>query len=216
MITEFSHFSGPPKMTPFDEKMVELDFLKYETKVHMKKLNSCRFRFRDWFSRKCQSFLDAVKLTQIIAATMVPAEIKTITDFRKVHNMSRKFPRNGTPRDAGPAKMDDFIMFWSEMLELKETTDELYEKLCKYYNSVERLRQPSIKKEIDRLYEIINKAYSEDFDFSDVKNERDNLFIYKVAPFDYQYHGLMGYIPYLLTESLNLFHWLGKCHLEKE
>ena len=210
------HFSGPPKMTPFDEKMVELDFLKYETKVQMKKLNSCRFRYMDWFGRKCQTFLDAVKLTQIIAAKMIPAEIKTMSDFRKVADMSRRFPRNGTPRDAGPAKMDDFMMFWSEMLEMKETTDELYEKLCKYYESVERLRQPSIKMEIDRLYDILNSAHSEDFDFTEIKNERDNLFVYKVAPFDYRFHGLMGYIPYLLNLSLKMLHWLGKCHLEKE
>lgn len=208
--------SGPPKMTPFDEKMVELDFLKYETKAHMKKLNSCRFRYREWFYKKCQSFLDAVKLTQIVAAKMIPAEIKTMVDFRKVHDMSRRFPRNGTPRDAGPAKMDDFMMFWTEMLELKETTDELYEKLCKYYSSVERLRQPSIKLEVDRLYGIITTAYSEDFDFTDLKNERENLYIYKIAPFDSTFHGLMGYIPYLLTLSLKMFHWLGKIHLEKE
>lgn len=203
-------------MTPFDEKMVELDFLKYETKAHMKKLNSCRFRYMDWFTRKCQTFLDAVKLTQIIAAKMVPAEVKSLADFRKIHDMSRRFPRNGTPRDAGPAKMDEFMMFWSEMLDLKETTDELYEKLCKYKDSVSRLRQPSIKSEVDRLYEIVSDAYSEEFDFTDLKNERENLFVYKVAPFDHNFHGLMGYIPYLLTMTIKMFHWLGKVHLEKE
>ena len=147
---------------------------------------------------------------------MVPAEIKTIADFRKIHDMSRRFPRNGTPRDNGPAKMDDFMMFWTEMVELKETTDELYEKLCKYCDSIDRLRQPSIKIEVDRLHEVLNNAHSEDFDFTDVKNERDNLYIYKVAPFDHQFHGLMGFIPYLLTLSLRMLHWLGKVHLEKE
>lgn len=170
----------------------------------------------DWFTRKCQSFLDGIKLTQILANKLVPTDIETIKDFKRVHDMSRRFPKNGTPRDTNPAKMDDFYMFWLTMVDLKEETDELYQSLCKYCDSVTRLRQPAVKREIDRLKELLDEAYSEEFVFTDVKNERDNLFVYKVATFDHKYHGILGYIPFLMTLSIRMLAWFGKVHLEKE
>ena len=212
----YDTFRGPPNYTPFDEKFNELHFLKYRTKMHVKKLNSLKYNYVEWFSKKCQSFLDCVKLTQILAAKLVPNDIENMQDFKKIHDMSRRFPRNGTPRDSNPAKMDDFSMFWQEMVTLKEETDDLYESLCRYCDSVTRLRQPSIKPEIDRLKAQLDEAYSEDYKFTDLKNERENLFVYKVAPYDYRYHGLLGYIPYLLTLTLKLTTWLSKIHLEKE
>ncbi|XP_045204359.1 uncharacterized protein LOC123557140 isoform X1 [Mercenaria mercenaria] len=212
----YRDYFGPPNYTPFDESMIELDFIKVRTKSQIKKLNSLKIRYMEWFTRKCKSFLDGIKLTQILAAKIVPNDIQTMKDFKKIQDMSRRFPRNGTPRDSNPAKMDEFSMFWAEMLDLKEETDDLYEALCKYCEGVTRLRQPSIKVEIDRLKVILDEGFSEDFVFTDVKNERDNLFVYKVAPTDHQYHGIMGYIPYLLTVSKKLLAWVTKVHLEKE
>lgn len=209
-------YSGPPCYTPFDESMIDLDVIKVRTKSHFRKVNSLKFRYMDWFTQKCKSFLDGMKLTQILALKIVPDNIETMQDFKKIHDMSRRFPRNGTPRDANPAKMDRFYMFWLEMTGLKEETDELYEALCTYCEGVTRLRQPSIKVEIDRLKAILDHAVSDEFVFTDVKNEIDNLYIYKIAPTDYKYHGILGYIPYLLTVSLRMLSWIGKIHLEKE
>lgn len=212
----YRDYFGPPNYTPFDEKMIELDFIKVRTKRHVKKLNSLKLRYMEWFTRKCKSFLDGIKLTQILAAKLIPSEIKTMKDFRKVHDMTRRFPRNGTPRDSNPAKMDEFYLFWMELVDLKEETDDLYDSVCKYCEQITRLRHPSVKNEIDRLKGLLDEAFSEEFDFSDVKNERDNLFVYKVAPTDHQFHGIMGYIPFLLTGSLKLMSWILKVHLEKE
>ncbi|KAL4229707.1 hypothetical protein ACF0H5_010095 [Mactra antiquata] len=212
----YRDYFGPPNYTPFDEKMIELDFIKVRTRSHVKKLNALKLHYIDWFTRKCATFLEGIKLTQILAAKLVPPEIKTMQDFRKIHDISRRFPRNGTPRDSNPGKMDDYMMFWNEMVELKEETDEIYESLCKYCELVTRLRQPQIKREIDRLKGLLDEAFSEEFNFSEVKNERDNLFVYKVAPFDHRFHGIMGYIPFLLTLSVRMLTWVVKVHLEKE
>lgn len=209
-------FSGPPNYTPFDESMIELDFIKVRTKAQIKKLNSLKFRYIEWFTKKCKSFLECIKLTQILAVKLIPGDIETMKDFKKIHDMSRRFPRNGTPRDSNPAKMDEFFMFWLEMTDLKEETDDIYNGLCKYCEKVTRLRQPSIKVEIDRLKAVLDEAFSEDFVFTDVKNERENLFVYKVAPTDHRYHGIMGYIPHLLTISVKMLTWVTKVHLEKE
>ena len=107
-------------------------------------------------------------------------------------------------------------MFWLTMVDLKEETDDLYRSLCKYCDSVSRLRQPAIKREIDRLKTQLDEAYTEEFVFTEVNNERDNLFTYKVATFDRAYHGLLGYIPFLMTSSVRMLAWFGKVHLEKE
>lgn len=212
----YRDYFGPPNYTPFDEKMIELDFLHHRTKDHIKKLNGLKLKYMDWFTRKCHSFLESIKLTQVLAPKMLPVEIKTMQDYKKIMDMSRRFPRNGTPRDLGPAKMDEFYFFWLEMVALKEDTDDLYESLCKYCESVTRLRQPSIKLEIDRLKQLLDEYHSEEFDFSDVKNERDNLFVYKLAPVDYSYHGIMGFIPFLVTSSVRMLSWFRKVYLEKE
>lgn len=212
----FTYFSGPPNYTPFDESMIELEFIKSRTKSQIKRINSLKFKYIDWFSRKCKSFLDGIKLTQILANKLVPTDIETIKDFKQVYDMSRRFPRNGTPRDTNPAKMEEFYMFWLTMVDLKEETDELYQSLCKYCDSVTTLRQPAVKREIDRLKGILDESFNDEFVFTDVKNERDNLFVYKVATFDHKYHGLLGYIPYLMTSSVRMLAWFGKVHLEKE
>ncbi|KAL3879467.1 hypothetical protein ACJMK2_031764 [Sinanodonta woodiana] len=212
----YRDYFGPPKLTKFDEKMIELKFLKYEIKAHMKKINALKLKYRDWFSSKQQSFLDSVKLIQILAGKMVPNEISTLEHFKKVHRMACKFPRNGTPRDGGPAKMDEFMFFWNELCSLKIETDELYEKIGKYCDSITDLRQPAVKDRVDEMYKQLNIAFAEDFDFTCINNEKDNLFTYSISTYDHKYHGLVGYVPYLMTLSLRMFHYALKLHLEKE
>jgi len=170
----------------------------------------------DWLSRKCQSFLDSIKLTQILGQKLVPSEIRSMEDFKKVHKMCRRFPRNGTPRDSNPAKMDDFWWFWTTMVELKEETDALYDALGKYCEGVTRLRQPFVKEKIDAMKAELDFCFCEEFDFTDAKNERDNLFTYKVAMFDHRLHGIINYIPFLMTLSVRMLAHFGRIHLEKE
>lgn len=54
-----------PKATPFEVKMVELERLKKEISRHMGHLNSVRIRYIEWFEKRRQSFVDAVKLVQV-------------------------------------------------------------------------------------------------------------------------------------------------------
>ncbi|XP_052796222.1 uncharacterized protein LOC128228763 [Mya arenaria] len=212
----YRDYFGPPSYTPFDVSMIELDFIKTRTKSQIKRINSLKLKYMDWFSRKSQTFLDSIKLTQILSQKLVPSEIQAMEDFKKIHAMSRRFPRNGTPRDTNPGKMDDFYMFWLTMVDLKEETDDLYEGLCKYCEGVTRLRQPFIKDEIDSMKEKLDDGFSKEFVFTGISNERDNLFTYKVAAFDHTFHGILNFIPYLMTLSVRMLAMFGKIHLEKE
>jgi hypothetical protein len=200
--------------SPLDLKEMELDALKQDANKHVGRLNSLKMRYMDWFSRRQASFLESLKLIHLLGAQLLPREVNTIGHYRKVINMSKKFPRNGTPRDGSTSKMEEFLMFWDEWYMLKLENDVLYVRICDFCKSVRRLRQQGLKDEIDRLYYRLNLISSEDFDFANITNERNNLFTYKVALYDHKYHGLVSFIPYLVSYGTKICYWTSKLHIE--
>ncbi len=52
--------------------------------------------------------------------------------------------------------------------------------------------------------------------FTEVHNERDNLFTYQLGQCDHKFVGLLGYVPYLLKIATNICFWCNKMYLEKE
>lgn len=201
--------------TDIELKMAELDRMKHDASRHLHRLNSMKMRYMDWFQHKHQSFLDSIKIIHILAAQLLPKDITTVTHFKKVLELARKFPRNGTPRDSSPDKMDEFLMFWDQLIMLKYENDALYDKICDFCNSIKRLRQPELKTEIDRLHYRLNIIFSEDYSFMNIHNERDNLFTYRVAIHDHKYHGLLSYIPYVLSYCTKICYWTSKLYIEK-
>lgn len=198
----------------FELKMMELEVLKNEANKHVGRLNSLKMRYMDWFMRSQQSFLDSMKLIHILGGDLLPREINTIRNYKRVMRFSGQLPSNGTPRDGGQGKMFGFLMFWEELLMLKRDNDALYKKICNFCSSIRRLREPMLKDEIDRLHQRLNLLLSEDFDFTSLSNDRHNLFTYRVALHDHRYHGLVSYIPYLLSIANKLCYWTSKLHIE--
>lgn len=98
----------------------------------------------------------------------------------------------------------------------KEGDVKVYERICEYCESITRLREPEIKHKIDRLQVAVNRDFSEDFIFTDIHNEKDNLYIYKLNPPDHNLLGLVGILPYLLKRTTKLCYLVTKLHLEKE
>ncbi|XP_061185338.1 uncharacterized protein LOC133197094 [Saccostrea echinata] len=198
----------------FELKMMELEDLKNEANRHVGRLNSLKMRYMDWFLRCQQSFLDSIKLIHILGGDLLPREINTIRNFKKVMRFSGQLPSNGTPRDGSKGKMIGFLLFWEEMLTLKRENDALYRKICDFCNSIRRLREPILKDEIDRLHQRLNLFLSEDYDFTAISNDRHNLFTYRVALHDHRYHGLVSYIPFLLSIANKLCYWTSKLYIE--
>ncbi|KAK3100165.1 hypothetical protein FSP39_015625 [Pinctada imbricata] len=194
--------------------MIELDDIQNETNRHLGKLNSLKMRYMEWFSRKHQSFLDSIKLIHILGDTLLPKEVNTMKNYRRVSGYCRKMPRNGTPRDQTPGRMDEFLFFWEEFLILKKDNDKIYKKVCDFCNSITRLREPLLKDEIDRLHYKLLLFCSEDFDFTSINNERSNLFTYRVSLQDHKYHGLMSYMPFLMGFAGKICYWISKLHIE--
>jgi hypothetical protein len=147
---------------------------------------------------------------------LVPKQHNTMRLFRQMHKCASNVPRRGLPVERCAERMTTLLDFVARVQELKKDHDALYARLCHYCDSVERLREPEKKDNVDFLHKTLTDALDEDFDFDLVHNERDNLFTYKVAQHDHQFHGLLSYVPYVLKIATNLCYWACQIYLEKE
>lgn len=203
-------------LTAFDRKVNELCRLQKEVTGHLARLNALRSRYMDWFNRKHQSFLDAVKAVQVSMPQLLPKHITCIRHYRATLEMAKKISTNGKARMGLVDKMEEYLGFWGALLALKEENDVVYDKIDKFCRSIQRLRDPEIKDQVDNLKSKLSLAFSEDWDFTSVNNEKDNLFTYKISTQDQEFLGLVGYIPYLLTFATKVCYFCGKLHVEKE
>ena len=203
--------------TLFEVKFLELEKLKIDCHQHMCRLNDLKIVYRDWFDRRRQSFLDAIKLVQVTYPQLVPATIVTLSQFKSLLYFTKQLPKRSSKTiNETPLQMDVFLSFWSEFWDLKRKSDVLYERICVFCESITRLREPKIKLEIDRLQKQLTGASSENYNFTHVNNEKDNLFTYRVAMPDHQYHGLVSFLPFLLQIGTKVLYYCGKLHIEKE
>lgn len=204
--------------TDFELKVIELDKLKTEVLTHMGKLNKVKIDYMDWFERKRQTFVDALKLIQITFPQLVPSETATIANFRKTYEIAFNITKNGSASPVGKCHyvMKEYLHFWERINVLHREGQTIYKKICDYCNGITRMREPHINETVDSLQVTLNEQLREDFNFMSVHNERDNLFTYKVAQHDHRFHGLLAYIPYLLKISTTICFWNNKIFLEKE
>jgi len=112
--------------------------------------------------------------------------------------------------------MAEFVAFWDAMQALHLEGQQLYQQICDFCQSVTRMREPHINETVDDLQRELNTAMEEDFVFTEVHNERDNLFTYQLGQCDHKFVGLLGYVPYLLKIATNICFWCNKMYLEKE
>ena len=90
------------------------------------------------------------------------------------------------------------------MSPVSELRNEVFNPLDKLEIHVAEWRQPKNQEKMRRLRENLEESHKETFIFTDSHNERDNLFVYKLAVADQRLLGLLGFIPYLLTHSVKL------------
>ena len=206
----------PETYSSFQWRVRELDDIKTEVVHHLGRLNSLKLDYMDWFSRRRQTFLDAIKLVQISLPHLVPQTISSIGDFRKTIDLVGRLPRLGRPVEGCVKILDEYLVFWTRLSELHLEGRVVYGKLCQFVDGVSAMREPHIKVSVDELQTELNAAMEEMFDFTSVHNERDNLFTYKLAQQDHRFHGLLAYIPFLLKIATNICYWSNKMYLEKE
>ncbi|KAK6173178.1 hypothetical protein SNE40_016682 [Patella caerulea] len=206
----------PVKLSAFDEKLVELTTLKNEVSQHLSHLNGLRVRYTDWFKRKRQTFIDAIKLIQISCPWAIPPVITSITKLRYTLELAQKIPRVGIPTRTLSTTINEYLDYWDELCCLKVTGQGIYEKVCAFCDSITRLRDPMLKVEIDNLQSQLNESCTEDFYFMDTHNEKHNLLFYNIAPQDFNFHGLLSFIPFLLRIATHICYWSTKLYIEKE
>ncbi|GFO34379.1 hypothetical protein PoB_006088400 [Plakobranchus ocellatus] len=214
--SHFQHQPPPPEHTPFELRVKELDDIKTVVLKHMGRLNALKLQYMDWFERRRQTFVDAVKLIQITLPQLVPQKTNTLREFRKAHEVASRLPKRGLPVENCASVMGEYLVFWDRLLELHKTGQELYARVVEYISKISAMREPHILDTVHDLQSTLNTQTNESFDFTTVHNERDNLFTYKVAQHDHQYHGLLAYPPYLLKMACTLCFWCNKMHLERE
>lgn len=182
----------------------------------MSDLNVLRLDYMDWFERKRQTFVDALKLLQMNTPQDMSHRVATVGNFRNLFQLASRFPRRGFPVDGCAAIIGKYLEFWNRLVSLQKQGQCLHKKVNDYCKSVTKMREPQINKMANELQNRLNEEASESLNFMSVRHSSDNLFTYKVAQYDHQYHGLLSYIPYLLRISTTICLLYSKMSLEKE
>ncbi|XP_046359725.2 uncharacterized protein LOC124137466 [Haliotis rufescens] len=203
-------------LTRFDEKQMELDRIKDDFRRYLGRLNSLRLHYRDWFDRQFQSFLDAIKIVQLTFPCLVPREIVYMSQFEQTLEFVKRLPQNGKTFCRNFDKMTQFHGFWNRFCELKKEGDVLNASMCAFCDSITRLREPQLRLDIDKMQSRLDQASKQDFNFTELHNERDNLFVYRIAGHDDKLQPLVGYLPYLLKIATGICYWSTKLYIEKE
>ncbi|XP_074651650.1 uncharacterized protein LOC141906301 [Tubulanus polymorphus] len=206
----------PRRLEPLDEKIIELDKMKKDIYQHLKKLNNLRSEYTEWFENRHKSFTESLIGARMLIPELFPEQVYTIKHFKQTKQLCQTLIDKGR-YVSNVERMNEFEKLWEKMVEIKEAGDEVvYEQLCKYCTNITALRDPNLKEQIDDLQYHLQKACSEDFNFKDIHNERDNLFTYKLDIGEKDYLGLVQFIPYLLQITRKICYLGIKLHVEKE
>lgn len=203
------------KLTPFQEKYHELEVLKKDTSKVLSKFNSLHLDYADWFKRRNKTFINIVKTLQVGAKSLVPQKISCLGNFKAVKHVAEEMQssKKKTPQFED---LYSFMDFWERYCGIKEEMDRVIMKRFEDYSaSISGFREPDIKVKIDHMYYDLNNQFSDSFNFESIHNEKDNLYTYRVPACDYEFHGLVGYIPFLVGLSTKLCYLITKINLEK-
>ncbi|XP_064637526.1 uncharacterized protein LOC135493843 [Lineus longissimus] len=208
--------ASTPRYGPFDEKRRELQELKKRVQTHLGELNVLRSDYMDWFKKKNDSFLNVVKYVQYCLPGLVPENITTFKHFKETFEMCQSLRKSGTfVKDA--QLLEEYFAFWERLTKLKEEGDGIvYTGVMFFCGSITSLRHPEIRDYIDKLQERYTAHFNDEFDFTDVHDEKDILFTYKVSTINQRFLGLMQYLPYILQIARKICYFALKLHVEKE
>lgn len=199
--------------TPFQEKSYELDQLKKKAYKLMGEFNSIVLEYRDWFRRKHQSFLDAIKNVQIQASGIVPREISSLEDLRKIYKMGLKL---GDRSFRGKEHLQQYFDFWDQLQMLREySANDLLMEVYGFCRTVEKLRDPSLLEQIEHLQKELETNCTESFDFSKITVEKGALYTYNLSIPDRGFLRLVAFLPFLLQFATKFCFLIGKLFLER-
>ena len=202
-------------LTPFQSKFHEIDSLKKTALGVMARFHNVQLEYTDWFKRQLKSFVELIKSLQISHRQLVPQTIKTLSDFRTIFKIAHEMSKNSKLMPQFE-KFETFLSFWVKLQHLLEDLwKEVIQPLNAFCASVNRLRQPEVKRQIDFLYSSLTHSSNEDFDFTSCHNEKDHLFTYSLMTSDQDFLGLVGYIPYLISFATKICYLTTHIHLEK-
>ncbi|KAH9499559.1 hypothetical protein Btru_078120 [Bulinus truncatus] len=193
----------------------ELERLKCQFSKHLRYLNALRFLYTDWFERRHKTFSELITLGHVKVPHIVPARFDCVRSFRQSCESLSKVSRSALSFEKCLGIMNELMQFWHRFMSLNQQGRSLHKKLSDFCQGVSELRDQRLKSQVDVLQERLNREVSEDFDFSKVHNERDNLFTYKMSLPNQCFHGLFSLIPYLLKMATSICYLSCKIYLEK-
>lgn len=204
-------------MTPFDMKYYELDDIKKDLQGHTAKVSKLTLEYQDWFSQKGRSFLRTLKHLQASKLSNSTRGISTITQLRHLmHNFSTMQASHTHTYGQTDSTLKTYLDFWDQFVALKaEIDEEVILRITRYVESVSRLRQVGIKDRIDTLVQELNSKFSEDYNFGELR-EKGKLYTFSISASEYEYQGLVTYLPHLLNLTTQICFHSNKIHLEKE
>ncbi len=202
------------ELSEFHKKNHELSAFKRRAKQLFSHFSELQCDYTDWFQRRQQSFLDAIKGLQFGMSPLLPRDVSNMAKFKVILDMARKLKRVGR-RVGGEEKLEQFISFWTTYCSLKEQLDAFLKDLGNFLSGIAVLREPKEKQTLDKLQTDLNSIYSETYTFTSLHNERDNLFMYRVIVADSSFLGFVGYLPYLIGMSSKICYQVLRIHIAK-
>lgn len=203
-------------MTPFDMKFYELDDIKKDLKGHASKISNLTLDYQDWFGQQIRSFLSTIKHLQAVVPSPAGGGISTMAQFRKLVETFDAMKRTGKTLGLSDQHLKAFMGFWDRLVVIKSDVDEeVTLRLNMYVDSVTRLRQQQIKQKVDDLVAELNSKFSEDFNFSDLR-DTGKVYTFRLTASEDNFQGLVTFIPHLLKLAAQVCYFSSKIHLEKE
>ncbi|ELT97617.1 hypothetical protein CAPTEDRAFT_224281 [Capitella teleta] len=200
-------------MDLFRERSHALLKLKKRSNILMADFNRLYSDYSDWFKRQERSFIGAIKSVQLVIPTLVPRDIRTVTEFRHLSSMAMRI--DCLAASGAQAQFKIFENFWIKFMELKnELENEFLPELDVLIAKVDTFRANGAQAKIEKLRRELFENCGIDYDFSRVHDERNHLFTYRLMVSDQGFLGLVGYLPFLLNFAIKICFLVNKLFIE--
>lgn len=137
-----------------------------------------------------------------------PQEIRTLRQLRRLHEVAGGGGGVQSKRVqaiSGADRVRPFLAFFARFDALLGDLDRLVLPAVKATPLGHGAgAAEAVAKEIEGLRSSIADRLTEDFDFTELHNERDDLFTYRLSVADAQFHGLVAFLPGLIQLSVKL------------
>ena len=114
-------------------------------------------------------------------------------------------------------QLEKYREFWKRFQDLRDECDEaVLSPVNAYCFSITRLRDPNMKARVDGLAREISLKSDPDFDFTDIHDAKENLFIYRTGVSGTTLVGFVGFVPHMTNLQRKMCYYITKLYVEKE